>query len=214
MPDCSCCNNLERAFDDKAAQDDLDAYLEDGPDRSTVVLLEALRERGVGGRTLLDIGGGIGAIQVELLAAGAASAIDVDISRAYIATARKLAADRGFADRTDYRQGDFVTLAPDIPAADVVTLDRVICCYPDLDALAAAAGGRASERLGLVHPRDAWFMRWGVTVMNLVSRPFRQPRFFVHRVTRLEAILAAAGLEREWAGGTRFWRVAIYRRAG
>lgn len=211
MPDCQCCR-LERTFDTKTAEQDLADYRRDGPDRSTRLLLDALRTHDVTGTTLLDIGGGIGAIQLELLAAGVASAVDVDVSRAYLAVAQREAAARGFGDRTLYRPGDFVTVADDIGAADLVTLDRVICCYPDLDSLAWKAGERARGRIGIVHPHDRWWMRAGASVVNAVGRPFGSMRFFVHRTKRLEAILRSAGLELEWAGGTMFWRVAVYRR--
>src|SRR4051794_38208389 len=113
MPDCQCCK-LERTFDAKVAADDLRDYLRNGPDASTRLLVDALRQAGVEGRTLLDIGGGIGAIQLELLAAGVASSSDVDVSGSYIATARSEAAKRGFGERTDYHHGDFVAVADDV----------------------------------------------------------------------------------------------------
>ena len=97
--------------------------------------------------------------------------------------------------------------------ADIVTLDRVICCYLDLDALAWKAAQRACIRLGLVYPRDHWWMRLGAAVINTVGRPFGYARFFIHRTAGLELILRSAGLEPEWSGGTQLWRVATYRRA-
>ena len=211
MPDCQC-DGLSRTFDPKVAEQDLRDYLHDGPDPSTALLIEALRRRGVEGRTLLDIGGGIGAIQLELLQSGLAFATDVDVSGSFIEVARGEAARRGFGPRTAYRQGDFVSVAADVRPVDLVTLDRVICCYPDLDSLAGMAADRARDRLALVHPRDHWWLRAGAGVFNTIRRPVGRIRFFVHRTTRLEAILHSAGLEREWAGGTWFWRVAVYRR--
>ena len=211
MPDCQC-DHLDRTFNAKVAAGDLRDYLHAGPDRSTALLIGALRDRGVEGRTLLDIGGGIGAIQLELLAAGLASSTDVDVSGDYLAVAQREAASRGFGLRTAYRQGDLVEIAGDVAPADLVTLDRVICCYPDLDALVRAAADRAKVRLALVHPSDHWWVRTGATLVNAVSRPFGGMPFFVHRTARLEALLQGAGLELEWAGGARYWRVAVYRR--
>ena len=211
MPDCHC-DRLDRTFSRKVAQGDLRDYLRNNADRSTALLLDALRRDGVVGRTLLDIGGGIGAIQLEMLAAGAASAMDVDVSGAYLDVARQAAADRGYGDRTAYRRGDFVDLADEIGTADLVTLDRVICCYPDLEALARSAGEHARERLVVVHPRDQWWARLGAATLNVAGRPFGSSPFFVHRTARLEAILRVAGLECAWAGGTTFWRAAVYRR--
>lgn len=212
MPDCQC-DRLGRLFDSKVAERDLRDYRERGPDRSTRLLIDALRTTPVKGLTLLDVGGGIGAVQLELLDDGLAAATDVDVSEAYVSVARQAAEERGFGDRASHRVGDFVALASEVDMADIVTLDRVICCYPDLAALAARAAGHARQRLGVVHPHDRWWMRWGAAVLNLVGGPFGYPRFFVHRTARLEAILAEGGLERETATGTLMWRVAVYRRA-
>jgi magnesium-protoporphyrin O-methyltransferase len=210
MPDCQC-HRLERTFNDKVARDDLRDYLRDGADPSTALLIAALRPHAAG-RSLLDIGGGIGAVQLELLDAGAAEATDVDASAAYLETARAEADRRGLGGRITYRHGDFVEVADDVGPADLVTLDRVICCDPNLEALAGAAAERAREWLGVVHPKDTWWLRAGMTIANVVSRPFGAPRFFVHRTARLEGILRSAGLECAWVAGTRLWRVALYRR--
>jgi len=212
MPDCKC-DHLERIFNTKAAADDLRDYRRKGPDPSTALLIGALRDHGVEGRTLLDIGGGVGAIQLELLAAGLASTTDVDVSAAYLEVAQREAASRGLSPRTAYRQGDFVAVADEVEPADLVTLDRVICCYADLDALVRAAADRTRVRMALVHPYDYWWVRAGATLINLVTRPFGGLPIRIHRTANLEAILRAAGLELEWTSGARFWRVAVYRRA-
>jgi magnesium-protoporphyrin O-methyltransferase len=211
MPDeqCDC---LRNRFDTKVAEEDLRDYRRNGPDRTTQQLIDRLLAAGVADRTLIDVGGGIGAIQLELLARGLGSAIDVDVSEAYVDVARREAAARGFAPRVDYRVGDFVTIADHVPAADLVTLDRVICCYPDLDRLAMASAARAELLLGLVHPQDRWWLRAGTRAMNAISGLFRQPRFYVHSTARLESILRASGFERDTVDGGFFWRVAVYRR--
>ncbi|MFL5708273.1 MAG: SAM-dependent methyltransferase, partial [Chloroflexota bacterium] len=113
--DCGCSPNT---FSDREAANDLKRYLEKGPDATTRALIDALVGEGVAGASVLDIGGGIGAIQLELLAAGAARAEAVDASEAYVVTARDEAARRGYGDRTSARVGDFVTLAPVVDEAD------------------------------------------------------------------------------------------------
>ncbi|UCC73007.1 MAG: methyltransferase domain-containing protein [Gemmatimonadota bacterium] len=80
------------------------------------------------GATLLDIGGGVGVIQHELLDAGARGATGVEAVPRYLAAARGEAERRGHAERVDLVLGDFVELAGAIEPADMVTLDRVICC--------------------------------------------------------------------------------------
>lgn len=158
MPDpapCSCgCPNT---FSTKEADADLTRYVKEGPNPSTRALIAAIVAEGIEGSTLLDIGAGIGAIQLELLAAGAKSAELVDATDAYVAAAGAEAERRGYGDRARGRVGDFVALAGEIGPADVVTLDKVVCCYTDMPALLGHAGEHARRMVGLVYPRDTWW---------------------------------------------------------
>ena len=148
-----------------------------------------------------------------MLEAGAARAVDVDASPEYLATARSEAERRGLADRIDYRYGDVVELAPDLPPADIVTLDSVICCYRDLEPLLAAATRSGPRLLGLTYPRDVWWMRAFMRTYNAVSAVRRSPaRYFIHRHAQVERWTAAAGYRRIHEGGPRAWRVVVYRR--
>src|SRR5437016_1436455 len=111
-PVMTCCSRCyEWLFDDALAAKDLARYRESGPDKTTRALLELLKTRGVSGATILDVGGGIGAIQHELLGAGAASATDVDASSAYIRAAREEAERRGNAGKVAFLHGDAVAMA-------------------------------------------------------------------------------------------------------
>jgi Methyltransferase small domain len=75
-------------YNARLAASDLKRYREKGPRPWTRALVESLKAEGVEGATLLDIGGGVGVISHELLAAGASSATCVDASAAYLASAR------------------------------------------------------------------------------------------------------------------------------
>ena len=212
--DCCQCQGIEGLFNQRQAARDLKAYERKGPAKSTRLLLDALRGAGVEGATLLDIGGGIGAIQLNLLDAGVSSATDVDASSAYLAAAREEATRRGLSDRVSYQHGNFVELAPTIAPADIVTLDRVICCYHDLPGLVGASAAKARRLYGLVYPRDNWLARMVAAGLGLIMRLQRNPfRFFAHRTRDVEALLHAAGLERRFHGTAGFWQVAVYARA-
>ena len=211
-PSCDCCPNT---FSSREAEGDLKRYRKKGPDKTTRALIDALVARGVGGATLLDIGGGIGAIQLELLAAGAAKAESVDASEAYVEVARAEAGRRGYADRMKAHVGDFVALAPDIATADVVTLDRVVCCYPDLGALLGVASGHARRIIGLVYPRDSWWNRVAARVINVFGWLKRDPtRWYLHRPGEVDALLRAAGFRRREISRELIWQVALYERTG
>ena len=128
------------------------------------------RARGYTKMNLLDIGGGVGAIEHELLESGVQSATDVDASKAYLRAAREEAQRRGLAERVSYQHGNFVDLAAQVPDADIVTLDRVICCYDDMEKLVDLSAARARRFYGLVYPRDTWLARLAVKIINLFFR--------------------------------------------
>jgi magnesium-protoporphyrin O-methyltransferase len=212
MARCDCSGH-EATFTTKVAEDDLRDYLRHGPDRTTRELVAALRTEGVDGASVIDVGGGIGALGFELLAAGAARVTSVDASSAYVETARREAARRGTADRIEYRRGDFVELAPEVPPADLVTLARVVCCYGDMPALLGAAAGRAGRAVGLVYPRDAWWTRFGAALLSPIMAGRRDGfRFYVHRERAMDEVLRGAGFERRTIRRNAFWQVAVYDR--
>ena len=106
-----------------------------------------IRPFGIEGSTILDIGGGIGVIDQELLKAGAGHATMVDVSHAYLDVAREEARDADLLDRIDFHHGDFVGRAAETEPADIVTLDRVVCCYHDADALVGLSSARGAPGL-------------------------------------------------------------------
>ena len=134
MDNMQCCG-IEPFFDGKEADKDFAAYRKKGPVKTTRMLIDALKADGVQGSTLLDIGGGVGAIQHELLKAGAASAVSIEAATAYMEAARDEADRQGVADRLVQRHGNFVAMAQELEEADIVTLDRVVCCYDDMEGL-------------------------------------------------------------------------------
>jgi magnesium-protoporphyrin O-methyltransferase len=198
-------------FDDRQAKADLRNYRRKGPDRSARLLLDALRTQGVEGSSLLDIGGGVGVVQHELLDAGAARATHVDASQPYLAVAEREAARRGNAERATFLHGDFVDLAPTVADADIVTLDRVICCYADMESLVATSAGKARRLYGIVVPRDRWWVRAGNRLANLVRGVQREPfRTFVHPVVVIDAAVRRQRFVPVSSARTFVWQILVY----
>lgn len=213
MTCCPHCQSADRCFNQRVAASDLRDYHRHGPSGNTKRLLDVLRAAGVAGMTLLDIGGGIGVIQHELRAAGVSEITSVDASRAYLALARQEAEERGYAAGARYVYGDFVALADQIEAADVVTMDRVVCCYPDMEALVEAAAARTKRFLGLVYPRDDWWVKLGVAILN-VSFRLRGDSFrsYVHPTAAVEDIVAAHDLRKIAHHHGPVWQVVVFGR--
>jgi SAM-dependent methyltransferase len=213
-----CCSPgdspFDRQFDARHAAEHLRAYRQRGAVGTTRALIEALGAGGVEGQTVLDIGAGVGAVHHDLLRSGATAAVDVDASRAYISVAREEAERQGHAERVRYLVGDFVALADEVDPADLVALDRVICCYADMAALVGRSATLARRRYGLVYPRDSWFGRVGVAFLNAGSRLSRSSfRAYVHRTADVDAIVVASGLVKILHSTTLIWQLAVYERS-
>lgn len=200
-------------YDGRDAESDLARWRGSGPRATTQELVDVIVRQGVEGATVVDIGAGAGAVHLLLLEAGAARAVDVDASREYQDSARAEAARRGLLDRVEYRYGDAVELAADLPPADIVTMDSVVCCYPYLPALLDAAVSPAPRLLGLTYPRDVW---WMVAFMQLfnVAHALRRShvRYFVYRHRQLRRMLAERRYDQLYDGGSRGWRVVVFQR--
>ena len=210
---CPHCQGLESLFNHKTARRELKRYRKKGPEKSTRLLIEALKAQGVADLTLLDIGGGVGAIQHELLQAGANQATNVDASSAYIEAARAEAERQGLVERVSYHFGNFVELAPDLAPAQIITLDRSICCYPDMPRLVGQSAAKAEKLYGLVYPQDSWWMRLGAKVINFVLWLQRNPyRFFVHSSEAVDTVIRERNLARIFYHKTFFWQIAVYER--
>jgi SAM-dependent methyltransferase len=210
-----CCEeDLARlAYDGLNADEDLRRWREGRLNPVTRELIDIVRAQGVSDARLLDIGAGVGAVHVSLLEAGAATAIDVDASREYLATAQAEAERRGLGGRVEYRFGDVVALAEELPGVDIVTLDSAICCYPDLEPMLVAATRSGPRLVGITYPRDTWWMRAFMRLYNLWSAVRRSPaRYFIHRHAQLERWMAAAGYRSIHEGGIPAWRVVLFQR--
>lgn len=211
-----CCDptGYRQVFNSKEAARAVRAFERKGLDATAAAMIGVLRERGVTDATVLEVGAGAGTAQVALLEAGASRSVAYDISPSYERIAGALLQGRGLAERVDWRTGDLLA-DPDAPGADIVFLNRVVCCYPDMEPLVDAVAGRAGGLLALSYPRSRWLSRLGIRVINGYLRLRRVPfRVFVHPPTLIEARVAAMGMHPVASGDTRFWHWQVWERVG
>jgi SAM-dependent methyltransferase len=213
----ACCRGTCQAtaahFDRKVAEGDLRRYRKEGLDKRATRLVEALVKSGVDGLTILDVGSGIGMISIELLERGASSATLADASPSYLDVARELAAEKSVAGRMQFFTGDFVDTARSIPDADVVVMDRAVCCYPAWRPLLAIASERCKRRLAMTYPRDRPDVKLVLGLENLKRRLTKDEfRAFVHPPSEMRAALQAVGLRRIHQAGTLAWKIDLYAR--
>ncbi|HBS03327.1 MAG TPA: hypothetical protein DEA96_00070 [Leptospiraceae bacterium] len=211
---CSQCQGIERVFDSKLARRELRSYRWFGPRRSTSILLQFLKPL-AGQRSLLDIGGGVGVIQHELFAYDLREAIQVDGASAYIDLSRDESRRRGNEASTRYIHGDFVELAQQDSSlgGDVVSLDRVICCYPLMQELLGMAADRANLAVGLVFPRDGRLFRLLGRIGNFFVRFYDSDyRMYIHSTSDVERIMHDRGFSRVALRKTLAWQIHLYKR--
>lgn len=210
---CSQCQGIEEVFSQEYVRRELKHYRSKGPGKTTRMLTEAIEKENVEGASLLDIGSGLGAVTHRLLEAGASAATSVDVSQAYQEAARSESHRRGLAGKMAFLHGNFVDLAKEIKPADIVTLDRVICCYPDMEPLVRLSAERARKIYGLVYPRDTWWIRVALAIDNSLYR-LRGSAFrgFSHPTNAVEAIIHSRGFKLRSFQQTLIWQVVVYTR--
>jgi len=208
---CCQCQGIENMFDKKAAKRQLKRYLKKGPSKTTSMLLDAIHKKGVQGLDFLDIGGGIGAIQHDLIKAGASGGTSIEASSAYIDVVKDEILQNGLVETVSFKHGDFTTMASNVDSADIVTLDKVICCYDDMSELVGLSSKLARKIYAVIYPRDVWWTKLAFLMINFYTRikgcSFRT---FIHPTQKVEEIIFENGLKRNYYTTTLIWQVAIF----
>lgn len=212
----SCCRpprGYTRLFSKRTARRDAKRYRRNGLDETGEEMVDFLRERGVEGASVLEIGGGVGAVQLELLKAGAARTTNLELSPEYEEAAGELARELGVEGRVERRLGDVVQ-EPDLAGgADAVVMHRVVCCYPDYDALVGAASDRAQRYLVMSFPRPRRAVRVLFGALNAGARLLRwEYRMWLHPPEALIAVAERRGLSLAEESRGRLWQVAALER--
>ena len=215
----SCCSDYacgsSSHFGHKRAAADLARYRRKGLDLTTRLLTEEIRPQLGDISSILDVGGGIGALTFAILDRSQATAVLVEASSAFLEAASQESERRQVAGRVAFAAGDFVDLAPDLSTADLVTMDRVVCCYRAFGPLLEAGLAHATRYFAFSYPRDRWYVR-ATTALENLRRTIRPNPFltYVHPVTDMHAIVSRHGFVLLRSRRTLTWAVEVWRRAG
>jgi tRNA1(Val) A37 N6-methylase TrmN6 len=211
---CSCCTfgvTADQQFTREKVARELQRYRRKGPGRTARLLRDGLAAAHLTSGTLLDVGAGVGALTLALLDQGMTRGTVVEASAAYLTAASEEAARCGRSSMVQFVHGDYVTVAPRVSEATVVTLDRVVCCYPLFEPLLEQAGRHAERSVALSYPRDRWFVRLGLWVENLMRRLKGNPfRTFLHSPTEMQLVLERCGFDLVSRGETPAWAVDVF----
>ena len=167
-----------------------------------------LEGQGLEGATVLEIGGGVGEMQVELLRRGAARATNLEVAGSYETQAGRLLAGAGLTDRVERRRLHIVEAPEQVAPADVVVLHRVVCCYDDYERLLSAAGSHARRALVFSHPPRNAVTRAYMTVQNAVLRLMgKDYRGFTHPPSEMIRVLRGQGLRTAYEHRGPVWHL-------
>jgi magnesium-protoporphyrin O-methyltransferase len=211
----TCCNprGCDSFFTPRSARRAAKRYREKGLDKTAQRMVAFLEQHGIAGATVLEVGGGVGELQIELLKRGAARSVNLELSPAYDEEAARLLRDAGVKGRAERRLHDLAADPNGVEPADVVVLHRVVCCYPDYEQLLAAAAQHARRLLVFSYPPRNPVSRLLTGAENLLFRLRRIDfRTFAHPPTRMLAVVEERGLRRSYAHHPLVWQIAGFER--
>jgi SAM-dependent methyltransferase len=209
---CGFSETVNRQFSERRVRRELDRFRRTGPGETTRMLLEGLARAGLTPSTVLDVGAGLGGMTFGLLDRGTASAVVVEASDAYADAVAAEVAQRHRQSAVQLVRGDFLDVESQLPRADLVTLDRVVCCYPLYAELLSAALARADRGFAYSYPRDRWYVRAGAGIENVLRSVRNRFRGFVHSEQAMERLIRDNGFERVARAHTLVWQADVFLR--
>jgi magnesium-protoporphyrin O-methyltransferase len=214
MTDCqTCCESPTGRFFSKFSKRYARKFRKGKLEKVQELLLDGVRSTSVKDASILDIGCGVGALHLTLLAGGASSAVGVDMSDEMLEKARSFAAERNMQDKTTYINGDVVAEAANLAESDITVMDKVVCCYEHLPDLLATAAGKTRRTFALSHPREIWYVRSLFKTQIFFSELFKTAfKPWWHDWKRMEAMIEIEGLRLIKKEETAMWTVLVYER--
>lgn len=208
----NCCyDQYSKKFDDKNAQQELRDYQKGNIKKSSRPLLDALGNLNVSGLTLIDIGGGIGVISLELLKRGVSHSTHIELSESYCKAFKQLCVDNNVTDKIYCIKGDYANLYEKVGVADIVCLDKVICCYANYTDLVLKSSKNANRFYAYVIPRDIWWVKLvdqlGALIKFIVRDPFHT---FIHPHHEIERLVLSNGFTKRNELKNREWLTVLY----
>ncbi len=206
-----CCSATATHFGNSFVEAEIRKFEVGQTHVATRHLLRTLIEYEVRGLNLLEVGGGIGTVTLDLMKAGVKKSTFVEISPAFLEAAAFRARQTHFAERIDFIGADFVAIQEQIEPADLVVMDRVVCCYPDARLLVEAGLSKCRRMFGLSYPKDSLASRLDTWVKNRRRRKAGNPfRTFVHSEDLIRGLIAAAGFGRRFSTTSPLWQIEVY----
>jgi magnesium-protoporphyrin O-methyltransferase len=188
-------------------------YRRRGLDKTANRMVAYLTENGIDGASVLEIGGGVGAIQLELLRRGASRATNLELVDSYDADAAELADAAGVKSRVTRRQLDLAATPEAVEPHDIVIMHRVVCCYPDYNRLLTVAADHATRVLIFSHPPLNWLTRVLFLVQNRLFRLRGMAfRTYAHPPEAMASVARHRGLRTDYRHRGPIWQIVALAR--
>jgi 2-polyprenyl-3-methyl-5-hydroxy-6-metoxy-1,4-benzoquinol methylase len=208
VPECCDHDDYQSVFSGRFARRTSKRYQRRGLTPAARAIVDYVESRGISGATVLEIGGGVGHLQVELLRRGASHVTNLEISQNYEAEAARILDEAGMTDRVTRRFLDIAQEPDAVVPADVVILHRVVCCYPDYATLLSAAASHARKALAYSHPPANVVNRVQFGTENVYRWLTRNDfRTFIHPPEGMIRAAEAGGLALTYRRHARDWDV-------
>lgn len=211
-----CCG-ADSLFDKKKAKKEYKKYLKNGPTRVTGRIItqmnKLLSQVDLSSYSMIDIGGGIGALQWWFLEKGGGQSIDVDASSGYLDQASSHANKMGWESQTKFIMGDCTDVYPELQKADIITLDKVVCCYPNYEEILKTTCKKSSQYIALSYPMDGFaaqvLRQLGVLLLKIIKNDYRP---YVHSVVSIRGIFKEEKFSLVAKDFAFPWHIEIYRK--
>ena len=160
----------------------------------------------------LELGSGVGGLTVELAKRGVVAARGVDLSPSMVEAANHLASESGLGSVARFTVGDGASTHLD--KADIVILDAVLCCYPQVDSLILNSTSAARRLYAISVPDDRRMATKLLRPLLPLQKVFFRGssfRFFLHSASKMFKLIEGQGFTKVFEqplGST--WLVAIF----
>ncbi|MBI3363996.1 MAG: methyltransferase domain-containing protein [Ignavibacteriae bacterium] len=209
---CTSTEGANTFFSEEASQY-LKKFRKKGLAKEQRYLAEGILSTNVTGKSILEIGSGVGGLHLTLLKDGARAAFGIDLAEGMVDGAKQLSHEMGFSDLASYRAGDFAHIADEIAEADIVILDKVVCCYEDVDDLVAKSLSKTRGVYALSFPRPIFPVKLSFQTMIAIGKLFKWPfRPYWHDWDAMLKKIRADGFQEVAHRDTFVWAAYVFRR--
>ncbi|TAK62269.1 MAG: class I SAM-dependent methyltransferase [Bacteroidetes bacterium] len=213
----SCCQScsLQGTNDFFSSQSKryLKTFHKKGLGKEQKYLLEGIATLDIQGCTALEVGCGVGGLHLTLMQHGVDYATGIDISEGMIAGARQLARELGLEKRVTYHVGDIVNLNEHIREADIVLLDKVVCCYEQVLRLIEVSSKKSVRVFAFTYPNPNFLVKIsfkGLIALGVLLKWKFRP--YWHDWNALLHTLETYGFTQTYNNSTIMWNICVMKR--